>query len=315
MAATITDKIMVASSGTRPNPTTLTAQKSVGASLLSADDLTGWGTSTPVTFVLYKIDSNGNEVVGSRTDWKGIVSGNTITQLTLTAGTDTIYPAGSPVIAAATARWADDLTAAALVSLNQNGTLKDSTVGNTTIVDGSVTTSKVADDAVNDNKLDYPRWYQEIGRTTLGVAGDTITVSGLPARKYLKVVYSIINSGSVGATIRFNGDSGSNYGWRKSLSGASDTTSAPTSGLAADGGGASYPLHGSLEIINMSSVEKVATGFVFPQAAAGSATAPVRLEFAGKWANTSAQISSISFNNLDSGDYAAGSEVVVLGHD
>jgi hypothetical protein len=153
MTATITDKIMVASSGTRPNPTTLTAQKSVGASLLNADDLTGWGTSTPVTFVLYKIDSNGNEIVGSRTDWKGIVSGNTITQLTLTAGTDTIYPAGSPVIAAATARWADDLTAATLVSLNQNGTLKDNSVGNTTITDGSVSTAKVADGAVTGQKL------------------------------------------------------------------------------------------------------------------------------------------------------------------
>lgn len=153
MAATITDKIMVASSGTRPNPTTLTAQKSIGASLLNADDLTGWGTSTPVTFVIYKIDSNGNEVVGTRSDWKGIVSGNTITQLTLTAGTDTIYPSGSPVIAVASARWADDFTAAMLVSHNQNGTLKDGSVGNTTITDGSVTTTKIADANITNAKL------------------------------------------------------------------------------------------------------------------------------------------------------------------
>lgn len=154
MAATITDKIMVASSGTRPNPTTLTAQKSIGASLLNADDLTGWGTSTPVTFVIYKIDSNGNEVVGTRSDWKGIVSGNTITQLTLTAGTDTIYPSGSPVIAVASARWADDFTAAMLVSHNQNGTLKDGAVGNTTIADSSVSTSKIGDAAVTAAKID-----------------------------------------------------------------------------------------------------------------------------------------------------------------
>jgi len=197
MTATITDKIMVASSGTRPNPTTLTAQKSVGASLLNADDLTGWGTSTPVTFVLYKIDSNGNEVVGTRSDWKGIVSGNTITQLTLTAGTDTIYPAGSPVIAAATARWADDLTAALISSHNQNGTLKDGSVGNTTITDGSVTTSKLGSHAVTAAKIDFTTLHVGSFRAHLSA---TISI----AATYTKVTFDALDFGDSSFDITVN---------------------------------------------------------------------------------------------------------------
>jgi len=140
----ITDKIMAPSTGTsRPTPTTLASQKGVGDTILNADDLTGWGTTTAVTFVLYKVDSNGKEIENTRTDWKGIVVGNTITQLTLTAGNDTIYPEGSPVIATPTARYGDDLASALLNALNQNGTLKDSSVTNSMLADNTIGFSKL----------------------------------------------------------------------------------------------------------------------------------------------------------------------------
>lgn len=163
MPAAITDKYMKASSGTRPNPTTLASQKGIGDSLLTADDLTGWTTDTATTFVLYKVDSNNNEIINTRSEWKGIVSSNTITQLELTAGTDTIYPIGSPVIATPTADWADSLVEGLTVSQNQNGTLKDNlittamlqsnAVTTAKITDANVTTAKVADNAITAPKL------------------------------------------------------------------------------------------------------------------------------------------------------------------
>jgi len=48
----------------------------------------------------------------------------------------------------------------------------------------------------------------------------------------------------------------------------------------------------------------------------GSATVtPTRLETAGKWTNTSSQITSVSLTNSGSGDYGIGSMMIVLGHD
>lgn len=109
MTAAIGDLITQATNGTRPVPTTLTAIKSIGASNISCGALTGWPTASAVHFIIYTIDTNGNKVVGTQTDWKGIVSGTSITGLVLKAGTDNGYSIGAVVEAAPTAAWADDL--------------------------------------------------------------------------------------------------------------------------------------------------------------------------------------------------------------
>lgn len=173
--------------------------------------------------------------------------------------------------------------------------------------------------AINSSKINFGGngagiWWEEVGRTTLTTVGDVISITGLPARKYIKIVYSLINSGVISGNLRFNGDAGSNYGWRKSINGAADIALAPTTQITADNGGNAYPIYGEINVINTAGNEKIVYGNLYPQAGAGPTTAPIRIELGGKWVNTSSAISSISFTNLDSGDYSIGSEVIVLGH-
>lgn len=124
MAASINDKFTEATNGSRPVPTTLTALLPSGASpgTATCGALTGWATATAVHFVIYTVDVNGRKVSGSQTDWKGVVSGSTITGLVLKAGTNNGYAIGAVVEAAPTAAWADDVTEGIRVEHNQDGT-------------------------------------------------------------------------------------------------------------------------------------------------------------------------------------------------
>jgi len=160
----ITDKFHKASNGTRAEATTLTAQKALAASSISTAALNGWPTDTPVNFQLYTTDTQGNIVPGSQSDWVGIVSGTTITQLQLTGGSDDIYPIGTIVVCLPTSDWADSLVEGILTHADQDGTLAAGAVDSAAvlasnvvttakILDSNVTTAKLADMSVTVNKL------------------------------------------------------------------------------------------------------------------------------------------------------------------
>lgn len=160
-------------------------------------------------------------------------------------------------------------------------------------------------------------WWQEIARNTLTVAGDTLAVTGIPAMTYLKVIIRAMGTGgTVGFSLRFNNDSGSNYSQRLSSNGGADGTSTSQSSLPV-AGAATYPfLGGIFEIFNMASLEKNIFGTRLGNfSGTGAGTAPDRGELMGKWANTSVQINEIDLLNLaGTGDFAIGSEIIVLGH-
>lgn len=128
MPAAITDKFNQATNGTRPVPTTLTATRAIGASSITVGALTGWPTATAVHFSIYQVDTSGNKVAGSQTDWKGTSSGTTISNLTLEAGSDSGDSVGAIVECGPTAAWANDVVDGILVSHDQDGTLKDGAV-------------------------------------------------------------------------------------------------------------------------------------------------------------------------------------------
>lgn len=158
--------------------------------------------------------------------------------------------------------------------------------------------------------------WEELGRTTLGSAGDTISITTIAARKYLQILYSATSTGgTINAAVRFNNDSGSNYSFDYSINyGAIVTSTSQTSlaGLAVAGAG----FHsGVFDVINISANRKLLGGRGYNDANAGAGTGSNSIEVVGKWNNTSAQITRVDLINSGAGDFNTGSEVVVLGKD
>jgi hypothetical protein len=156
-------------------------------------------------------------------------------------------------------------------------------------------------------------WWEELGRATLTASADTISVTGLPARKYLKVIIRGVQSGQIGCQIQFNSDTGANYARRFSNAGAADTTGTSLTGVTVINlNTANFYI--TFEVINELAHEKVASFQAVGETLAGAGSIPDRLEGSFKWANTANQISTVTSNNLGTGDYASGTEIVVLGH-
>lgn len=150
MSATITDYFNKASSmnGYYPRVATVTSTRQAGAQILQCDDLTTWATDTPVHFSTYTVKADGTIDSTTQTDWKGIVSGNNITELTRIAGAaDSGNASNDRVELNPTIGWLDDLITGLLAVHKQNGTLKDSVVGTANIASGAVTSEKIASGA------------------------------------------------------------------------------------------------------------------------------------------------------------------------
>ena len=147
MSASITDKFTKASSmnGYYPRIAVVTSARQAGATILQCDDFSTWATDTAVHFSTYTVNADGTIDPATQTDWKGIVSGNNITELTRIAGADDSGNATNDRVELnPTIGWLDDLTTGLLQTHNKNGTLKDSSVGTSTITNGAVTAAKIA---------------------------------------------------------------------------------------------------------------------------------------------------------------------------
>lgn len=186
----------------------------------------------------------------------------------------------------------------------------------------SISTPELEDDSVTAAKIDWAStganggiWWEELGRTTLSVAGDTVSVTGISARKYLQIRLCMLSSGSIDVSLRFNNDSTNSYVVRKSDNGGADSTATSLPRVDLVTGVFSAPLFGIIDVINIAANEKMFIGHTVQQGTAGAGNAPTRKEFADKWTNTSSYINRVDIINISTGDFAIGSEVVVLGHD
>ena len=160
-------------------------------------------------------------------------------------------------------------------------------------------------------------FWEELASVDLsGGAADLIDSGTFTAKKYLWIqLYVSTTGGAVSQRLTFNADTGSNYASRASSDGGSDGTA--TSGTSIDrfnddlvtnSGGFT-----NMFIVNNSANEKLAIVHAVSQEAAGAGNAPTRDEGVLKWANTSEQITRLTFTNNKAGDMDTSTTLKVWG--
>lgn len=169
---------------------------------------------------------------------------------------------------------------------------------------------------------------QNIGHIDdLKIWDSTTTTSGTPdysftfadtltAKPYMMILgHTLATGGAVDIDLTVNGDSGSNYAWRKSSNGGSDSTSISQNNIDITSGGWNVGNFNVTTVSNKSDQEKLFINHVANNETVGAGNHPRRAEVVGKWANTSNSITSVKFTNSGAGSYNTGSECVVLGYD
>lgn len=162
-------------------------------------------------------------------------------------------------------------------------------------------------------RTNYAFW-ELLGSSTLGGAADVLNVTSFTPRRFLMVLIYTIASGNIQHKLTFNNDTAANYAIRESANGGADTASGSATSISLLGANLTAPVFYVLEITNLQAQEKLVLSQRI-SSVAGAANAPTRAEQVAKWANTTAQISRIDITNVGTGDYAAGSQIVILGHD
>jgi hypothetical protein len=167
-------------------------------------------------------------------------------------------------------------------------------------------------------------WWEELGRTTLGSAGNTISVASFAARKYLYIIVGVTATGGVGKTINtnitFNSDTGANYGNNYFVltgSGAAlyNTAVAGQTSIPIDSGTPyntnSFMITGTILNFQTSNKQMTLDGTW----SLNGNNVPTPIKIWSNWDNTANQITTITLTNTGgTGNFAIGSELIVLGH-
>ena len=215
----------------------------------------------------------------------------------------------------------NDVSASTTKKATKSDLLKDAA---TYMTNSTVTTPKIADDAVTAAKIDWAAtganggiWWEELGRTTLASPTDTLSLGSLPARKYLKVMIYVIASGAIDTVLRFNSDAANNYSFSSSIfDGNAYGNSTNQAGILMEHNALANTNVGiySLEIFpNVTgNIKMVMIDSMYTLTSAGAYPVPTKIW--GQWVNTASAISTISIINGAAGDLGIGTEMVVLGH-
>lgn len=234
----------------------------------------------------------------------------TIASSEMNANLDTIYNEFNGSIEAA--NLIDDAVTGSKIA--------DSNITTAKIEDGAITSAKFANNTITGTDIDWAStgagagiWWEELGRTTLTAAGDTMSVT-IPVRKYLQIIVTGIPSGVLDLGFQVNGDGGASYARRQSTNGAGDSATGSLTSVPIGPDTVTAIKYSVIYCINVATTEKLFIGSYVSGSASGAGTAPARREQVYKWANTTNAITSINVFNTGSGDLAIGSSVIVLGH-
>lgn len=198
--------------GKRPQVAKLSEMHTAGSGFFVCEALSGWANEC--SFVVYEVDTGGNPISGSETDWIGTKNNKTLQNLELTAGIDRDYPTDRTyIVATETAGGRNKLIQGLKNSLDDNGNLKptivsennlsNNSVGTNNLKDNSITTEKLASKAVKSNNVDFATFgfnysfeeqatpYKWLNGKTIYVK--TINFGNLPNNTVKKVPHNISN--------------------------------------------------------------------------------------------------------------------------
>ena len=164
----------------------------------------------------------------------------------------------------------------------------------------------------NDN------FWSELVNFTLGSNGDLIDTSTIATKKYLYFEASLLaTGGNIVGQLQFNSDTtASNYASRFNENNGGENTEAGTNGrIVTFNASSANPGYLCGFIVNVSSREKLAMGHTVWRNSTGGANVTSRVEWVGKWVNTSNAITSIQLRNNSTGDFLTGSTLKVWGAD
>ena len=168
----------------------------------------------------------------------------------------------------------------------------------------------------NDEADSGTNFRQELATDELSSAADSLEISSFTAKKWLFMVWKTdhVSGNTDDIYCKFNGDGGSNYGYRRDA-GSSDETFTSTDKMRIDAANGAYTRDGFMIIRNLADKEKILYMQDVIENGSGASAAPRYIEAVGKWANTSAQISDIELINQGSGDFKIGSTMKIYGAD
>lgn len=190
----------------------------------------------------------------------------------------------------------------------------------TGLEDSTILARHIAANVIQAGKIDWTTagqiWWQELGRGTLGGVAATVATPTFTARKYLMIQFTAKASGAaISPWIRFNGDTGNNYALRYGANYAGGTGLGSQNGLSLNPASINTTVSGQIFVENEAAQEKAVYISANDINTAGAANVPNIIQSNGKWANTAAQITAASLFNSSGGNFAAGTEIIVLGHD
>lgn len=159
--------------------------------------------------------------------------------------------------------------------------------------------------------------WEELGRTTLGSNGDTISITPIAVRKYLRVYFQLWGTGgTLTPAFRFNNDTGANYAASYSANFAAPAVSVSQISLGVTAAVSPAFQQGIWDIANIATRRKIVRGTSSDDNDASATTSSNNVNLAGKWDNSANAITRIDLVNLSgTGDFVAGAQMVVLGRD
>lgn len=159
-------------------------------------------------------------------------------------------------------------------------------------------------------------WQKNGTPETLGSSGSSLTISDLVSVIFNVNLIHLLASGAIQHKMRLGSgsvDSGANYTWRRSGNGGADGTGTSVNEINANQSTADIFVISYA--INISSEEKLVIGSTSEQGTAGAANAPSRMEFVGKWVNTSNQYDHLNIFEDNTGSFDTDSNLSALGTD